>query len=47
MSPSPGMLATADLRPKSLLIPAPLKPGDTIAIVPTARAITVQELRGT
>jgi len=29
----------------SFLIPAPLKPGDTIAIVPTARAITVEELR--
>ena len=29
----------------SILVPAPLKPGDTIAIIPTARAITVAELR--
>ena len=27
------------------LLPPPLRPGDTIAIVPTARAITVEELR--
>jgi muramoyltetrapeptide carboxypeptidase len=27
-----------------MLIPPPLRPGDTIAIVPTARAITVEEL---
>lgn len=29
----------------SILIPAPLKPGDTIAIIPTARAISLEELR--
>ncbi len=29
----------------SVQIPPPLRPGDTIAIVPTARAITVEELR--
>jgi muramoyltetrapeptide carboxypeptidase len=29
----------------SILVPAPLKPGDTIAIIPTARAITVDELQ--
>jgi muramoyltetrapeptide carboxypeptidase len=29
----------------SFLVPAPLKPGDTIAIVPTARAISLEELR--
>jgi len=29
----------------SVLIPPALRPGDTIAIVPTARAITVEELR--
>jgi hypothetical protein len=28
-----------------MLIPRPLRPGDTIAIVPTARAIWVEELR--
>ncbi|HRP00640.1 MAG TPA: LD-carboxypeptidase [Flavobacteriales bacterium] len=28
-----------------MLIPPPLRPGDTIAIVPTARAITAEELR--
>lgn len=39
------MLAAADLRPLSILVPAPLKPGDTISIIPTARAITVEELR--
>lgn len=33
MNPSPGMLATADLRPMSFIVPAPLKPGDTIAIL--------------
>lgn len=27
------------------LVPPPLRPGDTIAIIPTARAITVEELR--
>ena len=29
----------------SLLLPPSLRPGDTIAIIPTARAITVEELR--
>lgn len=29
----------------SVLMPPPLRPGDTIAIVPTARAITAEELR--
>jgi muramoyltetrapeptide carboxypeptidase len=29
----------------AIIVPAPLKPGDTIAIIPTARAITVEELR--
>ena len=33
------------LRAMSVLIPPALRPGDTIAIVPTARAITVGELR--
>ena len=28
-----------------MLLPLPLRPGDTIAIIPTARAITVEELR--
>ena len=32
-----------DLR--SMIIPPPLRPGDTIAIIPTARAITSGELQ--
>lgn len=31
-----------DLRP--MILPAPLRPGDTIAIIPTARAIALEEL---
>ncbi|MBV6404836.1 MAG: putative murein peptide carboxypeptidase [Flavobacteriales bacterium] len=39
------VLFPVDLRPMSALVPSPLRPGDTIAIVPTARAITTDELR--
>lgn len=43
--PLPGMHKTADLRPMSVSIPPSLRPGGTIAIVPTARAITMPELQ--
>jgi len=40
-----GSSAFSKLFNVEMLLPPPLRPGDTIAIIPTARAITVEELR--